>query len=202
MQQSLNPNEEIIRVGEFHWLYTFNAATWIVMGGIVMGLILYAGVYYDVIQTLNQQSDASINIINFWQQDIDVSKVIEFRGGIINVLQSMSWPIKAAAFIVFVLSLLVFAQKMAIKYTTEICLTTDRLVVKRGMVSRFVAEINIDRIEGVDVFQGILGRIMDFGYISVRGMGVGEIILPQIAEPIAFRQAIERSRSLKKGENI
>ena len=89
---------------------------------------------------------------------------------------------------------------MIIKHTTEICLTTDRLALKQGWISRYTAEISVDRIEGVDVFQGILGRMLDFGYVSVRGMGVGEITLPQIAEPVDFRRAIERARSVKKGD--
>jgi uncharacterized membrane protein YdbT with pleckstrin-like domain len=58
--------------------------------------------------------------------------------------------------------------------------------------------MNIDRIEGVDVAQGILGRILGFGFVSVRGMGVGEVPLPAIAEPVEFRKAIERARSIKR----
>jgi hypothetical protein len=30
----------------------------------------------------------------------------------------------------------------------------------------------------------------------VRGMGVGEVILPPIADPIAFRKAIDRAKSI------
>jgi hypothetical protein len=55
VSQSLNPNEEVIRIGHFHWLYTFNAILWIVMG--VMGLfgILYAGYYWEVSTALATQ---------------------------------------------------------------------------------------------------------------------------------------------------
>ena len=113
---------------------------------------------------------------------------------------NLHWGIRVAAFVGFLFSGWQCVKMMVVKYTTEICLTSDRLVLKRGAISRHVAEINVDRIEGVDVFQGILGRIMGFGFVAVRGMGVGEIALPQIADPVDFRKAIERSRSLKKGE--
>jgi len=200
VQQSLNPNEEIIRVGEFHWWYTFNAATWILMGSIFMGLVLYAGYYYEVYQTVNQYV-AGTQIHNakdsgYWDA------AVEFRGGVMNVIQSMHWGIKLGAFLAFGFGVFIFVQKMIIKATTEICLTSDRLVLKRGMIARHVAEINVDRIEGVDVAQGMLGRMMNFGFVAVRGMGVGEIVLPQIAEPVNFRRAIERSRSLKKGDDV
>lgn len=200
IQQSLNPNEEIIRIGEFHWWYTFNAVIWIVMGVVGMGLVLYGGYYYEVFQTVQQYVPGTMihnaKSSGYW------GAAVEFRGGVIDIIQSMHWGIKLGAFGVLVLCILAFVQKMIIKHTTEICITTDRLVLKRGLISRHMAEINVDRIEGVDVSQGILGRMMNFGYVAVRGMGVGEIMLPQISEPINFRKAIERSRSLKKGENI
>jgi uncharacterized membrane protein YdbT with pleckstrin-like domain len=85
---------------------------------------------------------------------------------------------------------------MIIKVTTEIAITNKRLVYKRGLVARYVGEINIDRIEGVNVLQGVLGRIFNYGRIMVRGMGVGEVILPPIEEPLKFRRAIERARSV------
>lgn len=199
VQQSLNPNEEIIRVGHFHWLYTFNAAMSIVFGFIGMGMILYAGYYWEVFQTVKQYvpeaTMANPNAGGYWDA------AVEYRGGVMTIIQSIHIGIKLAAFASVLFGLLIFAQKMIIKHTTEICLTTDRLVLKRGMIARHVGEINVDRIEGVDVMQGIIGRMMNFGWVAVRGMGVGEIALPQIADPIDFRKAIERSRALKRDGN-
>ena len=94
-----------------------------------------------------------------------------------------------------ILGLLKFAQMMIVKATTEIGVTDIRMVYKRGLVARAVGEINIDRIEGVNVLQGILGRIFGYGRVMVRGMGVGEVILPPISQPIRFKKAIEKARS-------
>ena len=82
------------------------------------------------------------------------------------------------------------------KATTEIAVTSNRLVFKRGLIARQVGEINIDRIEGVNVLQSVLGRIFNYGRIMVRGMGVGEVTLPTIEDPITFRRAIEKARSI------
>ncbi len=198
IQQSLNPNEEIIRVGHFHWWYTMNAALWVVMALIAMIGIFYAGFYFYTAGTVGQYVPGS-NIINakssgYWEA------AIEYNGGVMKTIQSMHFGFKIAGVFVLMMGILAFASRMITKATTEICLTTDRLAMKQGWISRHTAEISIDRIEGVDVFQGVLGRMMDFGYVSVRGMGVGEIALPQIEEPVDFRRAIERSRSMKKGE--
>ena len=91
---------------------------------------------------------------------------------------------------------------MIIKATTEIGVTDIRLVYKRGLVARAVGEINIDRIEGVNVLQGILGRIFGYSRVMVRGMGVGEVVLPPIAQPIRFKKAIEKARSMAKKKNM
>ena len=56
--------------------------------------------------------------------------------------------------------------------------------------------ISIDRIEGVNILQSIQGRIFGYGRILVRGMGIGEVILPPIANPVEFRKAIEKARTV------
>ena len=198
IQQSLNPNEEIIRVGHFHWWYTFNAALWIVMSFIGMCIIFYAGFFFHTAGTVGQYV-ADSNVFNaktsgYWDA------AVEYNGGVLKTIQSMHFGFKIGGFFVLVMGIFAFISRMIIMYTTEICLTTDRLALKQGWISRYTAEISVDRIEGVDVYQGILGRMMNFGYVSVRGMGVGEIALPQIAKPVEFRRAIERSRSVKKGD--
>ena len=85
---------------------------------------------------------------------------------------------------------------MVIKATTEIAITNTRLVYKRGLVARHVGEMSIDRIEGVNVLQTILGRIFNYGRLAIRGMGIGEVVLPPIEDPITFRQAIEKARAI------
>ena len=102
--------------------------------------------------------------------------------------------IRGVSFLFFILGLVKFAQMMVVKVTTEIAITNNRLVYKRGLVARHVGEISIDRIEGVNVLQPILGRIFNYGRVMVRGMGVGEVLLPPIEDPISFRRAIEEAK--------
>jgi hypothetical protein len=196
VQQSLNPDEEIVRVGKFHWWYDFNAYLWILYGLIIMGGILYAGYYWEISQFVRQNFAGLPSDL----KDDAWSDTVNRQGGFFGVIMNLHFAIKIVAVLGFLFGALQCLNMMIVKHTTEICLTSNRLVLKRGMISRHVGEINVDRIEGVDVFQGILGRIMGFGFVAVRGMGVGEIALPQIADPIDFKKAIERARSIKKGE--
>jgi hypothetical protein len=50
--------------------------------------------------------------------------------------------------------------------------------------------MNVSKVETVDVQQGVLGRMLGFGTVLVRGTGAGLEPLRRIAEPIALRNSI------------
>ncbi|MFZ4762243.1 MAG: PH domain-containing protein [Alphaproteobacteria bacterium] len=84
-----------------------------------------------------------------------------------------------------------FLGLMINRYTTEVVITSRRLVYKRGWIAINVDEFNINRIEGININQSILGRILGYGQVDVRGLGVGEIYLPTLAEPEMLRKALQ-----------
>lgn len=173
VQQSLGGDEEIVHIGHFHWMYTLNAVMSIVWGIIACVVVVAAAVYFNAAIVMDGVEPP----------------------GLIDQIRLVHPGIRLAAFLCFILGLLRFAQMMVTKATTEIAITTSRLIYKRGLVARYVGEMSIDRIEGVNVLQTILGRIFGYGRVMVRGMGVGEVVLPPLANPIAFRKAIDRARS-------
>ena len=173
VNQSLGPDEEIVHVGKFHWFYNVSACMAIVWGFVWAFAIVFGGVY------LHEFGFGPLEGENVFIKAMNLH--VGFR---------------IAGFLMILLGLLKCAQMFVVKASTEIAITNNRLVYKRGLVARRVGEISIDRIEGVNVVQGILGRIFNFGRLIVRGMGVGEVFLPPIADPIAFRKAIERARMI------
>jgi uncharacterized membrane protein YdbT with pleckstrin-like domain len=76
------------------------------------------------------------------------------------------------------------------RWTTEIDVTDRRIVYKRGFIRRHTVEMNMDKVESVDVDQSILGRILDYGDIVVRGTGVGIEPLRNIESPLQFRNHV------------
>lgn len=84
---------------------------------------------------------------------------------------------------------LLFWAVAAIKYlTTELAITNKRVIAKFGLISRSTIEINIQRIESIQVNQGILGRIFNFGSIVVSGAGNPQAPIPGISSPLQFRR--------------
>jgi uncharacterized membrane protein YdbT with pleckstrin-like domain len=74
--------------------------------------------------------------------------------------------------------------------TTELAVTDRRVVAKTGLIARDTNELNRAKIEGVDVQQSVLGRLLNYGTISVRGTGGAIAPIPRISNPIAFRKAV------------
>jgi uncharacterized membrane protein YdbT with pleckstrin-like domain len=94
---------------------------------------------------------------------------------------------------------LIFAIPMAIRQaTTEIAVTSHRLVKKTGLFSLHTEELSLNNIEGVRVDQGFWGSMLGFGHVRIEGTGVDAVTLPVIANPVAFRAAIETAKDQQK----
>lgn len=180
VQQSLAPDEELIHIGHFHWFYNFMAVMSIVNGVIGCILILIGSVY----------------LFEHFGQYLTRGDTYGFvSDSLLGKIRELHPGIRLFAFFVFIMGLMRFAQMMVVQASTEIAVTTSRLIYKRGLVARYVGEMSIDRIEGVNVLQTVMGRLFGYGRLMIRGMGVGEVILPPIADPILFRKAIEKART-------
>jgi uncharacterized membrane protein YdbT with pleckstrin-like domain len=95
-----------------------------------------------------------------------------------------------AAAAVGVITVIVFLGEWMRRMSTEIVITDRRVIYKRGLLSRYTAEMNISRIETVDVIQSLLGRIFNYGTVVVRGTGTGIEPLRRIGHPLRVRNAI------------
>ena len=78
---------------------------------------------------------------------------------------------------------------------TEFVLTNQRLSIKTGVVSRRTLEILLNKIEGVEVQQGILGRILGFGKLVFSGVGGTHERFIGVREPQAFRRLVQEQIS-------
>ena len=76
------------------------------------------------------------------------------------------------------------------RWTTEIDITDRRIVYKRGFIRRHTVEMNMDKVESVDVDQSIMGRLFNYGDIVIRGVGVGLEPLHNIDAPLEFRNHV------------
>jgi uncharacterized membrane protein YdbT with pleckstrin-like domain len=76
------------------------------------------------------------------------------------------------------------------RFSTEIDVTDRRIVYKRGLFRRHTVEMNMDKVATVDVDQSVLGRILDYGDVTVQGTGFALERVPLIQGPLAFRNHV------------
>ena len=76
------------------------------------------------------------------------------------------------------------------RWTTETDVTNLRVVHKTGFITRKTFEMSLDKVESVDVNQSILGRILNYGDVTILGVGEGKQTISTIASPLAFRNSI------------
>jgi uncharacterized membrane protein YdbT with pleckstrin-like domain len=106
------------------------------------------------------------------------------------MLPNLGFALEIVAAIVGVFALILLLREWFSQWTTEIVVTNRRVVYKRGFISRFTREMNMEKVESVAVDQTLIGRLLGYGTIDIRGTGAGFEQLRGIAEPIALRNAI------------
>lgn len=129
---------------------------------------------------------------------------IVYVGGIVLVIAATALAIAAVALhgdtlriglmVAAALALVVgLVQMLRAWFTvagTEITVTSRRVIYKTGLISRNTLEMNLDKVESVLVQQGLLGRMLDFGTVIVRGVGAGLEPVDQVARPLELHRNI------------
>jgi len=87
-------------------------------------------------------------------------------------------------------ALLAFLRAWFRRWTTEIVVTDRRVILKRGFIRRHTVEMNMQKVESVDVDQTQLGRLFNFGTVTIRGTGSTLESLCMIDHPLKLRSTI------------
>jgi uncharacterized membrane protein YdbT with pleckstrin-like domain len=84
-----------------------------------------------------------------------------------------------------------FIAPLIAQKTSEFAITNKRIIIKVGLISRRTLEMNLSKIESVNVNQGILGRILGYGTIVVVGTGGTKEPFAGITDPMTFRKKFQ-----------
>ena len=96
----------------------------------------------------------------------------------------------AAAAVIAVAALYFTIKAWFHRLSTETDVTDRRVVHKTGFINRRTFEMSLDKVESVDVNQSVMGRILNYGDVTILGVGEGKQKIATIASPLAFRSAI------------
>ena len=94
------------------------------------------------------------------------------------------------AMVPLAIGLILIVVALIRRLTTELVLTDRRIITKSGLISRNTVEMNLAKIESIHVNQGLLGRILDYGDVTVVGTGASLEPLRAIANPLQLRRKL------------
>ena len=101
-----------------------------------------------------------------------------------------AFALRVGAALVGLLALLSGLNAFIRRTTTELAVTDRRVIYKTGIFQRHSMEMNRSKVETVGVNQSILGRILGYGTVVVRGTGGSFEPIPFIGDPLDFRSHI------------
>ena len=101
------------------------------------------------------------------------------------------WPfilLGALLLIVYGIGLLFWLWAWIVYSTTELAITNKRVIAKTGLIQRHTIEIFLEKIESIQVDQGVLGRLFNFGSVVISGTGVHSAPFKSISDPLSLRK--------------
>lgn len=72
----------------------------------------------------------------------------------------------------------------------EFVITNKRIIIKSGIIRRASYELRLEMLESIQIYQGIFGRMLNYGTILVHGVGASRQSVMWIESPLEFRQHI------------
>ncbi len=76
--------------------------------------------------------------------------------------------------------------------SSEFALTNKRVMFKTGVFSRKMVELQLNKADGMQIEQSLLGRVFNFGKVRVTSTGVVENFYP-VADPFGFKKQVNEA---------
>jgi hypothetical protein len=118
---------------------------------------------------------------------------------ILPIAMFAAWKDFYWAWLLLIIPLGILGSAIVTVRTSELVITDRRVLIKVGFIQRHTFEMFISKIGSVAVFQSMMGRLFDYGTVTIRGTGGSSESFGTIAAPLQFRDAIQLVQSNSEG---
>jgi uncharacterized membrane protein YdbT with pleckstrin-like domain len=84
-----------------------------------------------------------------------------------------------------------FIAPLIDRMSSEFVVTNRRVIIKIGLITRHILEMNLSKIESVNVDQTLMGRMLGYGSITLVGSGGTKEVFQNIENPLEFRRQFQ-----------
>jgi hypothetical protein len=113
--------------------------------------------------------------------------------------QNSGWTFLMGFVIPFFGTLIAFVVVWIRYRFTELAVTDKRVIGKSGFLNIISLELLLTKVEGIEVQQSLIGKLLDFGTITVSATGGSRTPFKDIAAPYSCRKAIQQQAALTQG---
>ena len=92
----------------------------------------------------------------------------------------------------FLYSIWLGIRALIIMTTTEFAVTNRRVIAKTGFIRRHTLEMLLPKVESVSVNQSVLGRLINFGNVTIIGTGGTRETFRIIKDPVTVRSKVNQ----------
>ena len=133
--------------------------------------------------------------MGYIEDNLTSQENIIYRGRL-SKAKMIFWVFVSICLMVVLVGFIMFPIIILRYLSTEVAVTTRRVIYKKGFIVRTVNEINSRSIEKSRFNQSIVGRILGYGTVQVEGMRSERIIIPGIQNPRLLNKAVNESVDL------
>jgi uncharacterized membrane protein YdbT with pleckstrin-like domain len=101
--------------------------------------------------------------------------------------RDMTWPAVA----LFALGIIVIVVGSVRRNAVEMAVTDKRVIIKQGIASRKTLELVLAKVESIVVNESVMGRMLGYGTVVLRGTGGTFETFYEIAHPSEFRNEVQ-----------
>ena len=76
-------------------------------------------------------------------------------------------------------------------WVIEMAVTNKRVVLRKGIIAIDTDELKNMKIEGIEVEQSVMGRILNYGNVCFGGVGVGRLVFANVSGPLEIKRRAE-----------
>jgi len=106
----------------------------------------------------------------------------------------------AGGVVLAAVALVIVARGILNRNATEMAVTNKRVVAKVGVAARRTVELILSRIESIGVEETVMGRMLGYGTVIVRGTGGTPEVFEKIAHPMEFRTQVQQQIDRSSGK--
>ncbi len=164
-------NDERIRcVARLHWVYVVQGVIWFFLF-LTIAEAIRTGLSYAIGAPCCDQ----------------LAPVMVMGYNIGSPFQWIVWMMVGTGLMVFLVYLFKYMS-------SEIALTSHRIIYKTGLLFIEVEEVDLSEIRAETVDHGLFGRFFNYGRLKLDSRFVGDIVLPAMRAPYKFLQMMHRMR--------